>query len=202
MSRAQRRISAAVSSGFFAVAVTLLADVQGTKRDAEALLEKVAAITAFGERPSKQARRTPVTEKEVNAYLVYEAAPYLPTGVVTPTVTILGTGRVSARAIVDLDAVRKQKNPTSLFDPSFYLTGRLPVTAVGVLTTSKGIGRLQLESATLGGIPIPKTVLQEIVSHYSRSPEKPQGIGLDDPFPLPANIREIQVGLGQAIIVQ
>ena len=67
MSRPRRRISAAVGSGLFAVAVTLLADVQGTKRDAQALLEKVAAITAFGERPSKQSRRTQVTEKEVNA---------------------------------------------------------------------------------------------------------------------------------------
>ena len=56
--------------------------------------------------------------------------------------------------------------------------------------------------AGVAGVPIPKVVLQEIVSHYSRSPEKPQGIGLDDPFLLPANIREIQVGLGQAIIVQ
>ena len=40
---------------------------------------------------------------------------------------------------------------------------------------------------------MPKFVLQEIVSHYSRTPEKPAGIGLDDPFALPARIREIQV---------
>ena len=31
---------------------------------------------------------------------------------------------------------------------------------------------------------------------------KPSGIGLDDPFALPARIREIQVERGQAIIVQ
>jgi hypothetical protein len=40
------------------------------------------------------------------------------------------------------------------------------------------------------------------VSYYSRTPEKPAGIGLDDPFALPARIREIHVERGQAIIVQ
>jgi len=83
-----------------------------------------------------------------------------------------------------------------------YLFGRLPVTAVGTLTTSNGVGRFALESATVGSVPMPKMLLQEIVSYYSRTPEKPAGISLDDPFELPARIREIQVDRGQAIIVQ
>jgi hypothetical protein len=98
--------------------------------------------------------------------------------------------------------VRKQKNPTSLLDPMNYLMGRLPVTATGVLTTSNGVGHFELESASVSSIPIPKILLQEIVSYYSRTGDKPNGIGLDDPFPLPARIREIQVQRGQAIIVQ
>jgi hypothetical protein len=143
-----------------------------------------------------------VTENEVNSYLVYEAREQLPTGVVQPSVTILGTGRVSGRAVVDLDAVRKEKAPTSLLDPMNYLTGRLPVTATGTLKTSNGVGHFQLESAAVSSIPIPKFLLQEIVSYYSRTPDKPAGISLDDPFALPARIREIQVERGQAIIVQ
>jgi hypothetical protein len=71
-----------------------------------------------------------------------------------------------------------------------------------VLKTSNGVGRFQLESAAVAGVPIPRAALQEIVSFYSRSPERPQGIALDDPFPLPASIREIRVDSGQAIIVQ
>ena len=173
-----------------------------TRREATLLKQKVATITAFGEKPSREPRRTTVTESEVNSYLVYEAKEQLPTGVVEPSVTILGTGRVSGRAIVDLDAVRKEKNPTSLLDPMNYLMGRLPVTATGVLRTSNGVGRFELESARVSSVPIPKLFLQEIVSYYSRTPEKPSGIGLDDPFALPARIREIQVERGQAIIVQ
>ena len=90
----------------------------------------------------------------------------------------------------------------SILDPTNYLTGRLPVTATGVLTTQNGMGRFQMESASVGGVPVPKLLLQEIVSYYSRRPENPAGIGLDDPFALPSRIREIKVERGQAIIVQ
>jgi hypothetical protein len=178
------------------------ADVGASRRDAAVLKQKVATIQAHAERATRQPRRTLVTESEVNSYLVYEVKEQLPTGVVSPSVTILGTGRLSGRAVVDLDAVRKQKNPTSLLDPVNYLMGRLPVTATGVLTTSNGVGRFQLETASVSSIPIPKLLLQEIVSYYSRTPDKPSGISLDDPFALPARIREIQVQRGQAIIVQ
>jgi len=178
------------------------ADVRATKRDAASLKQKVAAITAHGETSSKVARRTIVTENEVNSYLVYEAGPQIPVGVVDPSITVVSPGRLSGRAIVDLDAVRKQKAPTSLLDPMNYLMGRLAVTAVGTLKTADGVGRFELESSSVGSIPIPKILLQEIVGYYSRSPEKPSGISLDDPFPLPARIREIQVDRGQAIIVQ
>lgn len=188
----------------FVLALTLgaHADGLGTKRDAELLKRKVATINAFGERQPQKARRTVVSEKEVNAYLSFDAGEQLPVGVVEPSIAILGTGRLSGRAVVDLDAVRRSKNPTSLLDPTFYLTGRLPVTAVGVLRTSEGKGAFDLQSATVGGLPIPKRMLQEIVSHYSRTPARPGGLDLDDPFPLPSGIREILVEHGQAIIVQ
>jgi hypothetical protein len=182
--------------------VTLRADVRASKRDAALLKQKVATITAHAEKPNTLARRTTVTQNEVNAYLVYEAGDQIPVGVVDPSVTILGPGRLSGRAIVDLDAVRKQKAPTSLLDPMNYLMGRLAVTAAGTLKTANGVGHFELESARVGSIPVPKLLLQEIVSYYSRTPENPAGISLDDPFALPARIREIHVERGQAIIVQ
>ena len=196
------RTLAVVLTTAFACGTLATADVRVSKRDAEVLKQKVATISAHAEKPTKQSLRTTVTESEVNAYLAYDAPQQLPTGVVEPSVSILGTGRLSGRAVVDLDAVRRERKPTSLLDPMNYLSGRLPVAARGVLTTSKGVGHFQLESASISGLPVPKLLLQEIVSYYSRTPEKPSGIGLDDPFELPARIREIQVERGQAIIVQ
>lgn len=195
-------VCAAVCAIAIASLVAPRADVRASKRDAALLKQKVAAIAAHAEKPTRVARRTTVTEHEVNAYLLYEAGDQIPVGVVEPSVTILGPGRLSGRAIVDLDAVRKQKAPTSLLDPMNYLMGRLAVTAAGTLKTANGVGRFELESASVGSIPVPKVLLQEIVSYYSRTPENPAGISLDDPFALPARIREIHVEQGQAIIVQ
>ena len=187
--------------GIAAIA-SLRAEGKASKRDAASLKQKVAAITAHAERPTTTSRRTIVTENEVNSYLVYEAGDQIPAGVVEPSIAVVGGGRLSGRAVVDLDAVRKQKAPTSLLDPMNYLMGRLAVTAVGTLKTSNGVGHFELESSSVGSLPIPKILLQEIVSYYSRTAENPSGVGLDDPFALPARIREIQVERGQAIIVQ
>jgi hypothetical protein len=44
--------------------------------------------------------------------------------------------------------------------------------------------------------------LQEIVSFFSRSEENPRGINIDEPFNLPAKIREVIVNSGEAIVVQ
>ena len=181
---------------------TVVAAGAASKRESEQLKQKVALINAHAEKPTRQGRRTIVTEGEVNSYLYYDAAEQIPAGVVEPSVAILGGGKLSGRAVVDLDAVRRAKAATSFWDPMSYLTGRLPVTATGTLKTSNGTGQFFLESAAVAGVPIPKLVLQEIVSYYSRTPSQPSGIGLDDPFALPSKIREIQVEHGQAIIIQ
>jgi len=173
-----------------------------SRADARSLLEKVAGITQFAGAPGQKPKRTTVTENEVNAYLAFEAGDQIPAGVVDPSVSILGGGRVTARAVVDLDAVRRQKSPRSLLDPMNFATGRVPVTATGILRTGGGIGRVEFESAAIGPVPVPKLVLDEIVSYYSRSPVRPRGFSLDDSFTLPARIREIQVDVGRAVVVQ
>jgi hypothetical protein len=89
-----------------------------------------------------------------------------------------------------------------MFDPMRLLTGRLPVRVQGVLTTSRGTGKFDLESAHISGIPVPKSVLQTLVGYYSKSADRPQGVSIDDPFELPVAIREIRVEPGQAIVVQ
>jgi hypothetical protein len=187
------------------VAVAPLA-AQGrlSKEDADRFQSKLTKIVAFGNetaRKSSQARNTPLSDVEVNSYLKYNATDQVPTGIVDPILNALGGGRVSGRAVVDLDAVRTQKK-RGWFDPLGYLTGRLPVTASGVLTTKDGKGQFELQSAEISGVTVPKSVLQELLSYYSKSPENPEGINMDAPFELPAKIREIRVGTGTSTVVQ
>nr|MBA3297688.1 hypothetical protein [Acidobacteriota bacterium] len=147
------------------------------------------------------AQATQVTDAELNSYLRYHAKDQIPVGILDPSIKAEGDGQVSGRAIVDLDAVRRQKQRRWL-DPMGYLTGRLPLTARGRLVTQDGVGRFQLEAAELSGVKVPKTLVQELLSFYSRSAEDPDGINMDDPFKLPVQIREIRVASGSSTIVQ
>ena len=167
---------------------------------------KLSKIVETGNTPSSKTKprasvTTQFTDTELNAYLRFNLKEEIPVGIVDPTLQALGEGRVSGRAIVDLDAVRKQKQRGWL-DPMGYLTGRLPLTARGRLTTQDGMGRFQLESAEINGVTVPKMFVQELLSFYSRTPEDPDGINMDDPFALPAQIREIRVAAGSTTIVQ
>lgn len=187
-----------------AAVVHLSAQPRLTKQDADRFQSKLVQIVTYGNTPparGAKARSTPVTDAEVNSYLHFHARDQIPVGIVEPTLNALGDGRVGGRAVVDLDAVRKQKQRGWL-DPLAYLTGRMPIHATGRLYTKDGIGRFELHSAEISGVTIPKTMLQELLSYYSRTPEKPEGIDMDAPFELPSRIREIRVATGQATIVQ
>jgi hypothetical protein len=185
-----------------AVGVAVSAQSSAPRAQADQFEVKLRQILSYSAAPSSAPRRTPVTQQEVNAYLKVRGPELLPIGVTDPTVAAHGAGRLSGRAIVDLDVVREQKSSGSLLDLRSYLTGRLPVTAEGILHTRDGFARFELQTAAVGGVPIPKSFLQELVSYYTRSSDYPNGISLDGTYELPANIREIQVGEGNAIVVQ
>ena len=188
------------------LSVVLLAVVQpvGSKADAAKFQAKLTQIERNGSQPRKAKappRSTQVSDAEVNAYLKYLAGSKVPVGIADPMLHGAGNGRVTGQATVDLDAVRTQKK-RAWTDPLGYLTGRLPVTAAGTLTTQNGVGRFQLESAQISGVTIPKSLLQELLSYYSKTPENPAGINMDEPFQLPEAIQEIRIGQGVATIVQ
>ncbi len=184
------------------VATGALGETQrASRQEADRLNQKIDLIVRQGLVPRRTAVRTPITESEINSYFAVYGRQQLPAGVVDPRIAILGGDRVSAWATIDLDAVRRAGSGGWL-DPASYLTGRVPVTAQGILRTSRGVARLQLESAQVAGITVPKTILQQIVSYYSRTPDYPNGVNLDDPFPLPVGIKTIEMTRGQAVVVQ
>lgn len=198
-----RILSVLCTVALAAGAVDISAQARLSKQDATRFAAKLAQIekNSLAPRRGGAARSTQVTDTEVNAYLRYLAGSQIPVGIAEPDLRGAGNGRVTGRAVVDLDAVRTQKK-RAWTDPLGYLMGRLPITAAGTLTTSNGSGRFQLESAEISGVTIPKSLLQELLSYYSRTPENPDGINMDEPFELPAGIQEIRIGQGTAVIVQ
>lgn len=174
-----------------------------SRQTADTFAKKIAQIQQQGAADQAPVtRRTPVTQDEVNSWFTYRAQPVLPVGVSQPQLTIVGQGRVAGQATVDLDAIGKRRGTGGTFDPFSYLGGRVPVSVEGILHTQDGRGRFEVQSAEVSGVPVPKAILQELVSYYSKTPSNPNGVSLDQAFALPANIRQIEVGQGQAVIVQ
>lgn len=177
-----------------------------SRQSAEDFSEKMALIQRQGAATTSQgvgARRTRLTEDELNSWFVFRAQPVLPAGVSQPQITIVGEGRLAGQATIDLDAVSKRRSSGGgAFDPLSLIGGKVPVSVSGILHTRDGQARFEVQRAEMSGIPVPVTVLQEVLTYYSRSDERPQGVRLDDVFSLPANIRQIEVGQGQAVVVQ
>jgi hypothetical protein len=177
-----------------------------SEQQADAFTKKMALVTqravtaASGD--ARGSQRTPFTETEVNSWFMYRSREVLPTGVSDPRLTIVGDGRLRGAAIVDLEAIAKRRSTGGSLDPWSYLGGRLPVTVSGILRTQDGVGRFELDEATVSGVPVPPAVLQDIVAYYSKTADDPNGVRLNDSFKLPARIKQIEVGQGQAIVVQ
>ena len=171
---------------------SMTADVL-TPQLADAFEKKIVVIQNNAAQKASKPRSTAFTQAETNSYLKFKSGPLLPTGLTQPELTIIGGGKVSGRAIVDLDVVRQKQSSGGWFDPTSYLTGKLPVTASGRIVTWDGKGKFELERAEVSGVPIPKSFLAQMVNFFTRTADNPKGSSIDDTFELPAAIQRIDV---------
>ena len=190
------RFVAVIFSALLVLLVT--AEAANTSRpQADSFAKKLAIIKQHAADSPRSTRRTTVTEGEVNSWFVYRAQPLLPDGVKDPRVTAVGNGKMLGVVTVDLDDIARSRSGVWKL-----LAGTLPISLSGVLRTKDGRGQFDLQSADISGVPVPKFLVQEIVTHYTRAEDRPNGIRLDDSFTLPAGIKQIDVGQGQAVITQ
>ena len=193
----------AVITALLILAAPLGARQDAARADANRMSQKVQALLARAEAkaPAAKPLTTSFTEAEINAYLRLDPSAGLPVGLKAPTITLLDAGRVESKALVDLDMIRTSETRGWL-DPLAYVSGIMEVRTIGTFRGSNGKGVYAYESASLGGVPIPKKVLAELVAYYTRSPETPQGIPLDAPFELPHRIRDVELKRGMATVIQ
>ena len=180
----------------------LVAAAQLTQQNADRFQRKIDEIAKNAAIEPVRQKQTTVTHDEVNSYLAFEGKEKIPHGLSNPEINLLGSNRVSGRALVDIDEFKRHRGSQGFLDPFHYLSGRVPVTARGFVHAREGRGQFRLESAEIHGVPLPNQIVQELVSFFSRTPENPQGFRMDGPFDLPAKIREVVIKPGEATIVQ
>lgn len=202
--RARRHRPVALVAIGMAILAQAYAQQGPSRADAESMQAKLARIEAAAESPRAAGApplRTSFDERELNAYFAHYGPDFLPPGVAEPRAALFDEGRIVARAILDLDAVRRSRE-RSLLDPLTYLQGSLEVVAAGAVVGSDGRGVIRFESATVGGVAVPKTLAQELLRFYTRSPDRPGGFQFDEPFDLPANVEAVSTVRGSATITQ
>jgi len=165
---------------------------------------KLAFIEETGDHP-RDANARPVqtsfTDREINAYLEVYGPTVLPHGLVEPRIDIGGPGRIAARGLVDLDVVRLSRQRDWL-DPMAYMSGLLEYIVTGTVTSAHGRALVSLESATLAGIPVPTSIIQELVRYYTTTAEWPSGLDIAEPVDLPASIQSVLFEPGRATVIQ
>jgi len=180
------------------------AQAQDARADSARMATKIARMQELGEHPrppGAAAVSTTFSDREMNAYLQIEGPSFLPDGVTSPRVSTGAGGKITARATVDLNAVRLSQS-RGFLDPLAFVRGAVEVVATGSLTAQNGRAVAHFESGTIAGIGVPKGVVQELLRFSTRTPARPEGFALDTPFDLPGQIRSVAVEAGRVTVIQ
>jgi len=197
------------SACWLVVAGILLADSgvmagnpeQLTIEDGDRAALKLAAVVERSLNNPNGTQRVVLSQSEVNAYLTFHVFSEVPGLITQPQIKMIGDGRLVAEAVASLEEVDLVGQSDAL-SPLQYLRGSVKVSARGSLNTEDGTGKLEVESVSVAGIPVPLVVLDELVRRYSRTDSAPTGFDIAEPFVLPYRIREVLIQVGETVIVQ
>jgi hypothetical protein len=164
--------------------------------------EKLGGVIANGAQSPVPGKTTTFSESELNTALRVNLKEKLPKGIGEPQVRLLGDSRIAARAIVDIDEFKRKRSKPSGGGPLNFFGGKIPILLRGELIARDGQGVFKLESAEANGIPLPRSVVLDLLATYTRSRNNPAGFNLEKPFDLPASIRAVTVNAGEVIVVQ
>jgi hypothetical protein len=171
-------------------------------KDADSLARKLEAIErrsapGAGRQPAQTVQ---VTQAELNSYLNLSLAPQLPPGLSELDVR-LERERVAASAVLDLDRLPiKLKDPASPWNPLNFLGGRVPLELRGKLTSDGGFGSFAPEQVRLASVPLPPSLLAQLVAGATRTRENPRGFDILSPFRLPYAAKRVRLQPGRAFL--
>jgi hypothetical protein len=140
-----------------------------------------------------------VTEGRLNSYVNLTLASRIPSGVSGLEIRFERDG-IAARALIDLDRVKRLLPEGGGLGLLSFLGGTVPVELKGRLPAREGTGRVEVEEALVGGVSLPSSVLAQVVALATRSGQRPQGIDILSPFDLPYSARSVRLEPGRALV--
>jgi hypothetical protein len=140
-----------------------------------------------------------VTESELNSYLNLSLGEKMPRGFSDVAVR-LESERLQATGVLDLEKVRDKMPNLTPLSPLYWLSGRVPVLLRGRVINDEGFATIDWEDVRVGNIPVPISLLHQIVSSTTRSDDYPNGFDIRAPFALPYSVRQVRVQPGRAYL--
>lgn len=186
----------------FVLSSSVSGDATLSPKLAKVLSSKVVTILAQANTSDSVERRTSISEAEINSWFAYGTDQLLSIGIIDLNIVISNQSKLRGQATVDLEDIARYYRTGGMLDPWAYVGGRVPVTVTGAFLSMDGTGRFEFESASVSGVEVSKSLIQDIVSYFSRTAENPGGFNFDISFKLPANIKKIEFASGKAVVVQ
>jgi hypothetical protein len=165
---------------------------------ADSLDRKLQTIRQRHADGAQSPKRYNVTEEEANAYLVYRVSEQLPEEVTAPWVRF-SEDQIQGGAMLDMKLLQAYLGESALMK---YLEGDVPVEILARVHAEGGVGQVELESVTLAGIPLPQALIDQLLSDAGKSPALPEGVRLNDVFPLPYGLTSAKIQTGRLILRQ
>jgi len=102
-------------------------------------------------------------------------------------------------AEVNFDQLKNRFPTASNSVVDYFLQGTHTLGVEGTFYSSNGMGRFDLETVTLDGITLPRSVVDFLMEHYLKT--RYPNAAVDRPFRLPFSIDRISVETGSVLMV-
>jgi hypothetical protein len=168
-----------------------------SRQEADSFARKISELAGSEKSPS--AKRVEFREGEVDAYVQYELRPLFPKGLKQVDLQ-LGQDSISASSVINFDEIETsangQRNPLI----SALFRGEHTLDVVAVIRTRNGTGTYEITNVLLDQREIPKPLVDLLIRRYI-IPKYPAAKP-NTPFPLPYNIKKVDLLPGKAIVHQ
>ena len=102
---------------------------------------------------------------------------------------------------MDLQEVKGKLASGSLSGLLAFLSGKVPLQARGRLVSAEeGFSTFSIEEVSLSTLPVPVSVVEQLVASATRTAQRPEGFDLGSPFRLPYDLKRVRLQTGRALL--
>ena len=166
----------------------------GAAGEVERVLGELVINSVREEVPKRVYR---LSETDLNSYLTTKLEKADRKGLESISVR-LKQGSFVTVVTVNMDEVQFKEQSLTASLLSGLLRGAHTLEVEGQLQVQEGVGKYQVQQASLDGIALPASVMEMVVSTLGRQQDPP--LDLAEPFPMPYGISTVDVQPGQLTI--